>query len=92
LGDEIKEPCFIKMDVEGAEWLILQAARVLFRPRVPVAMLIEIHPEEIKRLGGSTAQLRLRFDDMGYAVHALTASGPQVLNDTDFRFWWVTST
>jgi len=91
LGDEIKEPCFIKMDVEGAEWLVFQAAHVLFRPNVPVAMLVEIHPEEIKRLGGSTPQLRSRLEEMGYAVRALTASGPQVLNDTDFRFWWVKS-
>jgi len=91
LGEEIRERCFIKMDVEGAEWLVFQAAHVLFRPKVPVAMLIEIHPEEIKRLGGSTAQLRSRLEEMGYAVHALTASGPQMLNDTDFRFWWVTS-
>lgn len=91
LANEIKEPCFIKMDVEGAEWLILQAAQVLFRPKVPVAMLIEIHPEEIRRLGGSTAQLRSRLEDMGYDVQALTASGLDVLNDSDFRFWWVTS-
>lgn len=91
LGDEIKEPCFIKMDVEGAEWLVLQAAQVLCRPKVPVAMLVEIHPEEIRRLGGSTAQLRSHLENMGYALHALTASGLHVLNDSDFRFWWVIS-
>jgi FkbM family methyltransferase len=91
LGDQIKEPLFIKIDVEGAEWLVLQAAQVLFRPKLPVAMLIEIHPEEIKRFGGSTDQLCSHLVSMGYAVNALTVCGLQPLGSNDFRFWWVTS-
>jgi len=90
-GGEVKEPCFIKMDVEGSEWLVLQAAQALFRPNVPVAMLIEVHPEEIRRLGGSTGQLGSRLENMGFRVRALTPDGLQSFDGHDFRFWWALS-
>lgn len=90
-GGKVKEPCFIKMDIEGAEWLVLQAAEALFWPKVPTAMLIEIHPGEIERLGGSAGQLRSCLETMGFRVRALTPEGLQFLDGRDFRFWWATS-
>ena len=90
-GGPLDEPCFIKMDVEGAEWLVLQAAQAISHPNVPVALLIEIHPGEIRDLGGSVTELRLLLENMGYAVQALTPAGLQPLGVEDFRFWWATS-
>ena len=91
--ESIHEPCFIKMDIEGGEWLALQGSQRVFRGRkAPVSLLIEIHPSEIKRLGGSVAQLESLLMDMGFRVHGLTPAGLDSLSAREnCRFWWVDS-
>ena len=87
----IAEPTFIKMDIEGGEWLALQGADRVLKTRVgPVSLLIEIHPQEIRRLGGSLPELKCFLMGMGFSVQALTPSGMKPLDSPgDYRFWWV---
>jgi FkbM family methyltransferase len=92
-GDSIGESCFIKMDIEGGEWLALQGAgRVLSHPRFPVSLLIEVHPEQIISLGGSVPGLKALLESMGFHVCALTPDGLQTLSaGLNSRFWWASS-
>ena len=93
-GDSIRESCLIKMDIEGGEWLALQGARrVLSHPRIPVSLLLEVHPTEIADLGGSVPELKSLLKAMGFFVYALTPAGLQTIScGLDARFWWASST
>ena len=92
-GDSVGEPCFMKMDIEGGEWLALQGARrVLSYPKFPVSLLIEVHPEQITSLGGSVPGLKSLLQSMGFHVYALTPAGVQTLTaGLNARFWWASS-
>jgi len=92
-GGSIRESCFIKMDIEGGEWLALQGAdRALSHPKVPVSLLIEVHPEQIMSLGGSVQRLKSLLESMGFDVCALTPEGLQTLPaGLNSRFWWASS-
>jgi FkbM family methyltransferase len=92
-GSSIGEACFIKLDIEGGEWLALQGARrVLSYPKVPVSLLIEVHPEQITSLGGSVTELKSLLQSMGYHVYALTPAGVHTLTAAlNARFWWASS-
>ncbi|MDJ0795468.1 MAG: FkbM family methyltransferase [Calothrix sp. MO_167.B12] len=93
LGDALEEACFIKMDIEGGEWLALQGGkRVLTQRKAPLSILLEVHPEEIQRLGGSVKELKLILESMNLQVMGLTPNGFKSLDsEQDLRFWWATS-
>ncbi|HVO32809.1 MAG TPA: FkbM family methyltransferase [Elusimicrobiota bacterium] len=90
LGGAIAESCLIKLDIEGGEWLALEGSqRVLDHPRHPVALLIEVHPENIQAYGGSVPEFRRRLEAMGYCLRGLTPAGLVPLTADPWpRFWW----
>lgn len=91
IGKEIMGPLLIKMDIEGAEWLALQGAKITFRNmRFSLSILMEVHPREITTFGGDIVRLRTMFEEMGYNVKALTPEGLKELSEfSDNRFWWI---
>ena len=95
LSGVLSESCLIKMDIEGGEWLALQGAReALTQRKAPVSILLEVHPEEIERLGGTVKELKQLLESMRLEVSALTPQGLKPLPDHenwDFRFWWASS-
>jgi FkbM family methyltransferase len=97
LDDFFKEPlqeaCLIKMDIEGGEWLALQGGQqALTQRKAPLSILLEVHPEEIQRLGGTVQELKFLLESMNLHVHGLAPTGLESLNSgKTFRFWWATS-
>jgi FkbM family methyltransferase len=89
--EPLSESCLIKMDIEGAEWFALQGARrVLSHPEVPLAILVEVHPERIAAMGGSLEELRAILEGMGLRVRGLARQGLERVN-AEHRFWWAAS-
>jgi FkbM family methyltransferase len=67
---------FIRLDVEGAEWLALAGARRVLGEDRPVA-LIEVHAELLPLVSGRTAgELFDGMRALGYTPHALGAGSP----------------
>jgi hypothetical protein len=66
---------FLKIDVEGMEPCVLQGAAALLRERKIAAILIEICPENLRRVGLSPARLCREFESARYSPHSLTAEG-----------------
>lgn len=89
-GGPVKEPTFIKIDIEGGEWLALQGCtESLGRRNAPVDILLELHPDAIRTLGGTPVRLRLILEELGFTVSALTPGGLYPLDlDVVQRFWW----
>ena len=71
-------PDWIKIDIEGAEWLALQGMPELLTAR-RCHLLIEIHPRQIVALGGSQRALVVMLEKAGYRLARLGASGPEPL-------------
>lgn len=90
LGPSLQNSCLIKMDIEGGEWLALQGAQqVVKSSRFPLAILLEVHPGDIERVGGTVEALEKLLKDMGLKISALTPQGLMPLAaGNDFRFWW----
>jgi FkbM family methyltransferase len=67
---ELRRPVrFIKMDVEGAEPLVLQGASRLLREDKPI-ILSELHPTQLERASGIGAQQFLeQIAALGYRAH-----------------------
>jgi FkbM family methyltransferase len=74
---ELRRPVrFIKMDVEGAEPLVIRGAERLLRADRPV-ILSELHPTQLDRASGVTADAFLaQMHALGYRAHTL--NGDQV--------------
>jgi FkbM family methyltransferase len=67
----------VKLDLEGAELRALQGARRLLAERRP-ALLIELEPDHLGRLGGSVAQLESLLEGAGYAAFDIAVHDGQV--------------
>ncbi|HEY2153175.1 MAG TPA: FkbM family methyltransferase [Vicinamibacterales bacterium] len=67
---ELRRPVrFIKMDVEGAEPLVLRGADRLLREDKPI-ILSELHPTQLQRASGMTAEAFLaQIASAGYRAH-----------------------
>lgn len=62
---EFGAPDFIKIDIEGAEWLVLKGAEKTLAQSSPT-ILIEFHPKEISTLGGSVEKCVNMLRNLGY--------------------------
>ena len=77
LSDYVNEVVadFIKIDVEGAEFLVLDGCRDYLGDTRPIVMS-EIHRNQLKRVSGVSPRQYIRLmGDMGYSCHELGADG-----------------
>lgn len=82
---------FIKMDIEGSEWLALKGATSALRSwKYPLAILMEIHPNDIARFGGTVPGLLALLQNIDLTVYALE-NGMLRPPVASARFWWVTN-
>lgn len=86
LDDYVKEKnlgpvSLIKCDAEGGEWLILQGMARLLEASDAPELLLEIHPDQIRSLGGSAEQIMdLLGHDYGYSLYWIDLKdGPRPL-------------
>jgi FkbM family methyltransferase len=71
----------IKIDVEGAEWLVLRGmAPLLPRLRPDVEILLELNPAALARLGGSLDAVLAMFADAGFTAF-------EIANRYETRFY-----
>lgn len=70
------EPDVLKIDVEGAELLVLRGARALLL-RKPIVILCEIHPLQMQNCRSSVRELELFLAEVGYRLERLDEPGPQ---------------
>jgi len=79
----------VKLDVEGAEWLVLQGAqKCLANPDCVFDLLIEVHPEAINGYGGTVAGMEKLLEGLGYTVCQLDGGHPGGGDLETARFWW----
>lgn len=65
---EIDRIDFLKIDVEGAELLVLEGGKLLFERGIIKSGLIEICPNNLKNFGRSIRELTEFFASVGYAI------------------------
>ncbi|MDP2318343.1 MAG: FkbM family methyltransferase [Acidobacteriota bacterium] len=70
----------IKIDVEGAEGLVLDGAEQLCRARRP-ALVVEWHEDYLRRLGTPVGQILLRARDWQYRIFTIPGGVP--VDDAD---------
>ncbi len=63
-------PCLLKIDVEGAELLVLDGADRFVRRNRPV-ILVSVHPDMLRDRGHSDAAVRGWLTERGYSVRVL---------------------
>jgi FkbM family methyltransferase len=68
-------PALVKIDVQGAEMLVLQGASDILRIAGP-ALFIELHEEGLSRFGTSVAAILDHLGIYGYTAYWLERSGP----------------
>ncbi len=83
---------FIKLDIDGAEELVLRAASELLARHHPV-ILFEPHPEGTRRLGLQPDGTTRFLGELGYEIYSLDARGAlQRADDTIAAKRWVALT
>lgn len=65
----------IKIDVQGAEMLVLEGAASVLKTSQP-ALFIELHEEGLNRFGTSVAAILAHLSGLGYQAYWLKRSGP----------------
>lgn len=70
IGNKITEVDFIKMDVEGAEYLILKGAENVVKQYCPVIML-ELYKPHTEYFGYSPEELISYLGDLGYHLYEI---------------------
>jgi FkbM family methyltransferase len=64
----------IKIDVQGAEMMVLQGADGILRTSCP-ALFVELHEEGLKKFDTSVAEILKHLSRYGYEAHWLTRAG-----------------
>ena len=71
-----KEVDVIRMDLEGAEWLVIKGMTEILRGNKPLLLFIEIHPRLIKDYGGDATMLLEILLESGFKLRHLAAVLP----------------
>ena len=70
------KPDMVKIDVEGAELLVLRGAKTLLLNE-QVTIICEIHPLQMQNCGSSLPELYAYLDSIGYCLKPLDEPGAQ---------------
>ena len=65
----------MKIDIQGAELLLLEGGRHVFGEMSP-DLLMEVSPEDLRSLGRTSRDLLATVAAYGYTIHELTPRGP----------------
>lgn len=79
LDEFLKDKDFdvVRMDVEGAEWLVIQGMRdILGRINKPLILIIEVHPWLITHYGGDAVKMLELLFDSGFKLSHLVLHEP----------------
>jgi FkbM family methyltransferase len=71
---QVSEVQLLKMDIEGAEILALRGAERLLKEKRIHRMLLEVHPQQLERLGSSASELLQLLRGHGYQLWAVDHS------------------
>jgi FkbM family methyltransferase len=71
LASRLRRPALVKVDVEGAEVLVLEGAGALLRSEVKPRWIVEVHSAE------KEAAVRARFSADGYQVETICRANEQ---------------
>ncbi len=74
-----KEVDVIRMDLEGAEWLVVHGMTGVLRENKPLVLFIEVHPELMKDYGGDARTLLNILLDSGFHMRYLAVFRPSPL-------------
>jgi len=77
-------PDVIKIDVEGAELLVLQGGRAVLGSCKPV-ILCEVHTRHLANCGGSPQQFERFVDELGYVTDPLDTPNQNGIYHTVLR-------
>jgi FkbM family methyltransferase len=61
----------VKIDVEGAELMVLQGMSDALRNKVFDYMLVEVSDKQLKRIGSSSREVFSLLEDHGYSLHII---------------------
>jgi len=64
------KPLLIKVDVEGAEWFVLNGAKTILKTDSPV-ILLSVHPSFLQNYGKSKRDVTSLLSGLGYSVEVL---------------------
>ncbi len=70
-----RRPSLVKIDVQGAEMLVLQGAADILKLAAP-ALFVELQEEGLKKFGTSVAAILDHLSQCGYEPYWLARSGP----------------
>jgi len=72
-----RRPSLIKIDVQGAEMMVLQGASEILKLSGP-ALFVELHEEGLARFGTSVSAILSHLSNYGYEAHWLMRRGPHL--------------
>jgi FkbM family methyltransferase len=73
-GGDIRRISLVKIDVQGAEMLVLSGAQDAITAHRP-ALFIEVDDTALRRFGSSAEELLTTVVNLGYTAHTLTRTG-----------------
>jgi FkbM family methyltransferase len=65
---------FMKVDIQGAEWLLLQGGQQVFSRLAP-ELLMEISPSDLCQIGRDSRQLAALLEGFSYEIYSLGRDG-----------------
>lgn len=78
LVDYCGEIDFIKMDVEGSEWAVVEGMALLLKKSAHLKMMTEFAPYAIKESGVEPGQYLKLLEDSGFQIYQMNYAGMKV--------------